>query len=163
MLLSFYSQFFFLFLQSRILFPGNSVKQERDIRKWNKKMEISHPSRKSGMKHKIFTGVFTFRKSFPYLSIPLKTGSFHFPGAIREKRDDNCPCSNDGRTVDFPRHMSRASRTERLDYLKDQLRKRVVILDGAHGNQYPKIQAGRGRLPRRTFCGCGTLSQRFKE
>jgi len=31
--------------------------------------------------------------------------------------------------------MSRASRTERLDYLKDQLRKRVVILDGAMGTQ----------------------------
>ena len=49
--------------------------------------------------------------------------------------DANCPCSKHGRTLDFPRRMTRASRIERLDYLKDQLRKRVVILDGAMGTQ----------------------------
>ena len=67
------------FSSPRILFPGNSVKQERDIRKRNKKMEISHPSRKSGMKHKIFTGVFTFRKSSPYLFHSLENRFLPFP------------------------------------------------------------------------------------
>ena len=38
--------------------------------------------------------------------------------------------------------MSRASRTERLDYLKDQLRKRVVILDGAMGTNIQKFRLG---------------------
>ncbi len=36
--------------------------------------------------------------------------------------------------------MSRSSRTERLDYLKDQLRKRVVILDGAMGTNIQKFR-----------------------
>ena len=40
--------------------------------------------------------------------------------------------------------MSRASRTERLDYLKDQLRKRVVILDGAMGTNIQKFRLGEG-------------------
>ena len=36
--------------------------------------------------------------------------------------------------------MTRASRIERLDYLKDQLRKRVVILDGAMGTNIQKFR-----------------------
>ena len=54
--------------------------------------------------------------------------------------DANCPCSKHGRTLDFPRRMTRASRIERLDYLKDQLRKRVVILDGAMGTNIQKFR-----------------------
>ena len=36
--------------------------------------------------------------------------------------------------------MTRASRIERIDYLKDQLRKRVVILDGAMGTNIQKFR-----------------------
>ena len=54
--------------------------------------------------------------------------------------DANCPCSKHGRTLDFPRRMTRASRIERLDYLKDQLRNRVVILDGAMGTNIQKFR-----------------------
>lgn len=38
--------------------------------------------------------------------------------------------------------MTRASRIERLDYLKDQLSKRIVILDGAMGTNIQKFRLG---------------------
>lgn len=36
--------------------------------------------------------------------------------------------------------MTKASRLKRLDYLKDQLRKRIVILDGAMGTNIQKFK-----------------------
>ena len=70
-----------------------------------------------------------------------------FQGRLLQRMcDANCPCSKHGRTLDFPRRMTRASRIERLDYLKDQLRKRVVILDGAMGTNIQKFRLEEERM-----------------
>ncbi len=58
--------------------------------------------------------------------------------------------------------MTKASRLKRLDYLKDQLRKRIVILDGAMGTNIQKFKLKEEDYRGERF-GYGIVSQRPEE
>lgn len=59
--------------------------------------------------------------------------------------------------------MTKASRLKRLDYLKDQLRKRIVILDGAMGTNIQKFKLKEEDYRGRALLGYGIVSQRPEE